>query len=69
MSKGFIEKNRNEFVKSQQLQVVCRCGNKLDVKLVGGQYKYTYRGTCICGRDWLLEDLSEDCEEYEDCEE
>jgi hypothetical protein len=48
---------------NQQMLIKCKCGNKLAIKLIGGQYQYSYQGSCICGREWFLEDLSEDREE------
>lgn len=63
MAKGFIEKIANESKERLQVWMSCQCGNEIALKLVGGQYQYSYRGTCACGRDWLLEDLSKDDEE------
>ena len=41
----------------------CRCGRGVVLKLIGGQYQYSYQGECKCGREWLLEDLTEDLAE------
>lgn len=55
-------------MKNRRIIIKCKCGNELYLKLIGGQYQYSYRENCACGRDWLLEDLSEDCDEDEDSE-
>jgi len=40
--------------------LTCKCGRKVEMQLVGGQYQDSYSKTCDCGRKWLLEDLTED---------
>lgn len=40
--------------------LTCKCGKKIEMQLMGGQYQHSYSKTCDCGRKWLLEDLTED---------
>jgi len=40
--------------------LTCKCGKKIKLQLIGGQYQHSYSRTCNCGRKWLLEDLAED---------
>jgi hypothetical protein len=50
-------------MKNQQVYIKCKCGNEVVMRLVGGQYQYLYREKCICGKEWILDELSEDIEE------
>ncbi len=43
----------------KQKTIICICKKAVILKLIGGQYQYTWKGECSCGREWLLEDLSE----------
>ena len=52
-----------ENFKKQQMSVTCKCGKKVFLQVIGGQYQYTYSGICDCGRELVLEDLSEDLTE------
>jgi len=47
-------------VSNQQMKTICKCGKELFLTRVGGQYQDSYSSSCICGRKWMLEDLSED---------
>jgi len=47
----------------QQITIKCRCGRVRNLELIGGQFQNSYIGDCICGRRWLLEDLTEDLTE------
>ncbi len=49
--------------KEQQMIMTCKCDKGVILQVVGGQYQYTYSGICDCGREWVLEDLSEDLTE------
>lgn len=42
--------------------ITCECGKEITLKLVGGQYQDSYIKNCVCGRKWILEDLSENLE-------
>lgn len=55
--------------KDRQMTVNCKCGKEVSLRAVGGQYQYTYSGLCVCGRKWVLEDLTEDLmdDPAEDC--
>jgi len=46
-----------------QVDIVCSCQRAITLRIIGGQYQDSYVGVCECGRDWLLEDLSEDLTE------
>lgn len=41
-------------------KVTCSCGDLVVMSLVGGQYQYTWKGTCItCNIEWFI-----DCEKH-----
>jgi len=40
-----------------ELFVRCNCGRDVVVRLLGGQYRDSYVGRCICRKGWVLEDL------------
>jgi hypothetical protein len=46
----------------------CICGRIVALKLIGGQYQYTWQGDCLCGRKWELEDVSENLEAEDNIE-
>jgi len=46
------------------MKVICKCGTIVDVETVGGQYQYTYEGTCPkCKTMWQLIDVIAECDE------
>jgi len=46
------------------MKVICRCGTKVEMTVVGGQYQYTYEGTCPkCKTMWQLKDIIAECDE------
>lgn len=42
--------------------IICECGKEITLELIGGQYQNSYINNCVCGRKWILEDLSENLE-------
>ena len=46
------------------MKVLCKCETMVEVKTVGGQYQYTYEGTCPkCKTMWQLTDIISECDE------
>ena len=43
--------------------IICTCGAQSKIDCIGGQYQYTYKGKCQCGRIWILEDITENLDE------
>mgnify|MGYP001612241398 FL=1 len=41
-----------------RMTIICTCGKKVILKLIGGQYQDSYIGNCKCGCRWLLEDVA-----------
>lgn len=49
--------------------VYCLCGRRVPLTKIGGQYQYSWFGTCPeCGRDWSI-DCEAWAEEHEEGEE
>lgn len=48
---------------NKSMIITCKCRKKVVLILVGRQYQYSYRKICSCGREWVLEDISEDLTE------
>lgn len=49
------------------MQVKCSCETMVDVTVIGGQYQYTYEGTCLkCGHTWQLVDISAHVDEFDE---
>lgn len=49
-----------------EMILICPCGQKLSLEIVGGQYQNEYKIKCSCGRIWILSDVSSQLEELED---
>jgi len=47
-------------LEDKSMNIKCKCGENIVLRLIGGQYQYSYHEICNCGREWLLEDISED---------
>ncbi len=47
--------------KKKNILFRCTCGKRFWLKLVGGQYQYTWKGTCTnCGTLWYADCEGED---------
>lgn len=42
-----------------KITIKCRCGREVVLEVYGGQYQDEYRGDCICGRKWVLTEISQ----------
>lgn len=46
------------------MKVICKCETEVEMTVVGGQYQYTYEGTCPkCKLIWQLTDIIAECDE------
>jgi hypothetical protein len=48
------------------MTIRCLCGREIELKNTGGQYQEEYRGSCECGREWVLNEISQLMSEIED---
>ena len=40
-----------------EISIRCQCKKDATLRLIGGQYKDSYAGRCVCGKGWFLADL------------
>jgi len=58
-----------EYIHPKQIHITCTCGCEVELELLGGQYQDTWKGKCVCGRFWVLEEIAEEIEEKDEIDE